>query len=388
MFTGNGVPRAVIADVGPKLRLLKRTVAGLGAIAMLMTGCAGTPAATSALPAPSPTATRVTQAPRTSTPTPSVTEAALAATCAELLELANEDRERQFADAVVTYSKSGVTSGPADEALKKLCSGADGSENLDDLLKAATTPTCDAFVDQPENVQSKWLEGIRDESGSDESPPLESMVAQCAKDLSESLIDAFSEVDDAHSEIATAYSTVTWTTETRLGFTQKNALHVGNRVNQPEHPLSSDNNPFLAGTACDFDPETDVVVPLTLTATNTTSEESREVTARVTLQAKSSRSLVTSAYLEWMFASGPSCSDAASSGTGAQITVLWSDPIQSQEDVRGLGFVLIKNYFSPRYPQGAHHELASYVLSGSPVAGTDDPMHLVQSHPMSLDEGR
>ncbi len=175
-----------------------------------------------------------------------------------------------------------------------------------------------------------------------------------------------------------------WQTETELGYQEKLALTVEPLVSGEEladHPYGrcgigdTSCEEVVAGVGCGFDPTRDAAIPLRLFIENATDGQPLALEARFTLGiAGSADDLTTTAYLEANYTAGPECSDPVSTYGPAEISLKFEDPTEPGGTVRSSYFVILKDYFSPRNPNGAVGELSSYVLKSAAQVSADDSL--------------
>lgn len=181
---------------------------------------------------------------------------------------------------------------------------------------------------------------------------------------------------------------VVWTTVSQLGFTYSNVLTIGtpSKATNVGHPADSS---FTAGTACAFDPSTDAYIPLTLSTTNSTNGfASTDVSSHFNVVAlgKPAPQTVTLA-LEANFSSGADC--VFDGGTGSwsdsAFGVQFTDSMAPGASGRSISFLILHNFYSPRFPSGNTGDLAAYVIEGAAYSDDADPVVTVTSDSVSLD---
>lgn len=157
---------------------------------------------------------------------------------------------------------------------------------------------------------------------------------------------------------------VVWTTESKLGYTSRMTLTLGPLMAgaAKSHPAASD---FRVGTACSYDPTTDAAIPVTIIVTNTTPSSSSLPALTYILSESSGTSPTVSIDLEQEYSSGPDCTHMTVGyvyGNSA-----WQTPLSPHQSYRTASFIVIHNYFSPRYPApgGASGDLALFSVAGS-----------------------
>lgn len=295
-------------------------------------------------------------------------------TCGDFLKLSAATRVSTYAHAELArvYDAIDVEHISEDQIYSQECVSLPGSDLLTNLLTDAELPSCARYQTLPADIQKKWLDGILAENGYTLGRPVQGpqLVAAC------NTFDAGNMIA-ASNYIKSYGSIMEWDTTSKLGYQEHLVLGVqpvlkGKNI---QHPME---DKFIAGSACGFDSTKDAAVPLRLLVKNSTKAQSQPMAAKVNLDIVNGALLSTTAYLEVKFGDGPVCSQAASGyGSEATIGMQFKDVTKAGSSLQSAIFVIIKNYYSPRYPSGAASELASYRLRSDAQVNNDDP--IVQS---------
>jgi len=300
-------------------------------------------------------------------------------TCGDFLKLSAAKRVSTYAHSkrVRTYDASGVEHVSEDKIYSRDCLNLDSSDLLDNPLINAGAPDCSLYQTLPPDVQNKWLDAIEtDQYYSLGSPASGPQLVEACK-----VFDAGNMIA-ASNYIKSYGSFMYWDTTSKLGYQEHLVLGVL-PVAKGKDIVHPNDDKFTAGSACGFDSSKDAAIPLLLFVRNSTKTESQAMGAKFLLDVVNVASLSTNAYLETRFSDGPVCSQAASVyGSNATVAMKFTDVTKAGASVQSAIFVIVKNYFSPRYPTGAASELASYRLRSDAQVNTDDP--IVESTPATM----
>ena len=315
-------------------------------------------------------------------PTPTSTSQTEPTTCGEFLKLSATQRVSIYAHSnrVRIYSANDVENVSRDELYSRVCVNLPSTDDLGNLLGDAQLPSCSLYQTLSAGVQQKWLDAIRAEQSYGLKGPAQGpqLVDACNAFNAGNMIAA-------SNYIKTFGPFMQWDTTSKLGYREHLVLGVqpvlkGKNI---EHPI---NNKLIAGSACGFDSTKDAAVPLQLFILNTTKTQSQPMATKVDLDIINGESLTTTAYLEVKYSDGPVCSPAASVyGSAATVDLKFPDATTSGGNLQAAIFVIVKNYFSPRYSAGAVNELASYRLRSDAQVNTDDPIVQLTPATMRLD---
>jgi hypothetical protein len=299
--------------------------------------------------------------------------------------LSESNRKKAFADKTIrVYEADGVVKIPVTAIYDKRCATHHGDDYaLINIKLDASEPSCSVFVTLTPAQQEKWMPSLENEQywhgGFDAGT-----LAKGCKDfgfaaIGDNLIRLSNELGDFSSGYAF------WDTETKLGYTWRDvlglgSLETGHAVKEiivgPGEGSSDPVTSFTPGHACGFNPTTDAIIPLALGYTNTTKGKgtiSLDVAWQLNVVGGSEP--VTTAFLEGHYSGGDSkCSQAAdgygSANAGSNFDKASSDG-ENSEDF----YVVLKNWFSPRYPKGATGDLKDYELTSiAESPNSDDPV--------------
>lgn len=165
-----------------------------------------------------------------------------------------------------------------------------------------------------------------------------------------------------------------WVTQAELlqsfsthdGYSADYVIQIGEpSTNDVSHP---DDSSFLAGSACDYDPSKDIVIPFIRSSTNTTDGFASRIDNSVALQTNSN----SLGYLEVKLSTGALCS-GASLGVGSARQLLIRDDVEPGRSVVTRGVVILKDYFSPAHPAGDDGLLSRATLA---LGMGGDDLHL------------
>lgn len=330
-------------------------------------------------------------------------------TCEQYLSFTAEQREKVLTleaqeRTVFEYTSKAATSISEKDFFATTCnSPANAKLSLYDLKWANAKPTCDAFLALPSSVQVQWAETVQvqqSEWNSSEPPQtaLDQLVASCSETSDNSLVSAARLIPVRIAEAAEQANrepvvntpkqplarTITWLNESKYGYLSESTLTIGYVLDSPfQHP--SDQN-FTAGVACGFNAQKDAAIPLTLVSTNKTSKDYQHVFSYFVLTHSAGANLLTTGYLESQLNGSGSefCEEPVAGSTKISTGMSSRSVLNPNDSIRTLYFVILKDYFSPRYPDGASQELESYLLIGEKPVNSDDPSVAFTTNKMTL----
>ena len=305
--------------------------------------------------------------------------------CADYAALSAKDRGA-VADRVIkggehvpSYQSTGVVMASKTDQLDSACAAnRDMSPDQAVFLGGSDGGAeCGAFLKLSESVKSEWLAALVKDS---EYPAGVSLTPEQMSETCNSL-DADTDgliratlwfLDYPHS--------ISWSSETKLGYKAALGLGVGALITgeAKSYPANSAGGSTatqpIMGASCGYDPATDAMIPVVLTARNTTSKEAPATQGAFGLDLADQ--LVTTVKIESLNADGPNCTATTPQGgySAGYSGVQWSTPTKPGQADKALSVIVLKNYFSPRFPAGATAELKQYVLVGATVGGGDDPV--------------
>lgn len=301
--------------------------------------------------------------------------------CDGYLALSPADRESAYTGRTHrVYGDSGVSEVPVTVAYSTRCPAYAGESYLLDNIDSDTEePSCGVFLALTPQQRATWIPTLLTEEYW-QLPPQRTTVDELARGCDELKLPTGNMVRlSSYLSDLTHYTS--WSTKTQLGYSWNAVLGVGEPLTAPvevggDTRLDGTMTPrYLPGTACGFDPDTDGIIPLALLLTSTTGHgESIDLGARWSLQIVQGAEPITQAYLETEYTDGPSCSHAANAVPGAEIGVQYQKPDNEAWSPESY-WVVLKNWRSPRFPNGATPDLSAYELV-SVRSGTDadDPV--------------
>jgi hypothetical protein len=299
------------------------------------------------------------------------------------MALSPAERTAAFPGSDHQFTSSGVSEVAYVQALAEDCAQMDAGTPVETALADDHRyyPTCGDFRAVAEGVQKQWLAVLDKEwSVSPGAAPAEVDEA-CVSDTNDLNFDVMSWIGDTRTK-------ATWAVESRLGYRSRNSIDVSAVESGPtvKHPGSSIDSSYNVGDACGWDGEHDAAIPFTLTTKNMTPNEKVTLQSALSLRVASGASdRVTEAYVEWVDTDGNGCSSEATPYKPADVSVKWNEEKDSGSSGTARYVVILKNYYSPRYPDGASHELKYYELVGRAPYSAADKMTLTSSHAADLE---
>jgi hypothetical protein len=311
-------------------------------------------------------------------------------TCADYLALPVEDRIVLYGgDDVAEFTSSGAKKYSPSQLVTRWCQSQSPEALLigisDPRKLAGSDPKCSDFLELSASAQQSWISVGAEVDGWDNPIDRETAVMACELDPKGVMHgdDASFTWRDWDGRQAT------WATESKLGYLKVLVLTTQalNNDSDVRYNPFDPNGQAPVGEACGYDPEHDALIPLLVTVTNLTQEDAT-LDGSYALVYTGAGSAVTTAYLETRFTTGVHCSNAATSSTasryGAVLTWSWSDTTSAGGEKTHKAYVIIKDYYSPRYPDGAVNELASYQIRGLAAPDDSDPQKMVHAIPLTL----
>lgn len=292
-------------------------------------------------------------------------------TCGEYRNLTAEQIAEVFSEKrqVTIYDDTGVRQGSETELYDYYCALPTSDDNhslFNGEIGGLGAAECGRYLPLDPTAKQSWVTEVR----KDENYP-ESQQSMAVDDFDRACF-GLGGADDLLIRVANrvdgSAGFATWTTESRLGYKTGLGLVVfpvqtGSDIT---HPRDDEIQP---GSACSYDPDTDAAVPFQLNTNDQTgSTAASDLYGSYELVASAGASTTTSAQVEALFTNDPRCLSP-----GETISPHWSnDPGDSGTHN---GFVILKNWISPRNPDGATSELSDYELhSADGPAHDDDPI--------------
>lgn len=157
-----------------------------------------------------------------------------------------------------------------------------------------------------------------------------------------------------------------WQYSNELGYSYDMEIAVGAPLNDVSS-LTADDDLTQVGSVCasDYDPTTDVIIPVRWTATATTSGYDTTIAMRMQIELAPSEYTGSAVApqtgderieAERYFSSGNSCEAMSSTGNGGlygtDISVEWSEPLSEGQTVTDYFDLIVKDYYTPAAPDG------------------------------------
>lgn len=294
-------------------------------------------------------------------------------TCGDFLALHGAKLEAAVPKSkkVQSYTGEGVRKLTLQSIYAAGCKTHAADYNLLNLSVDAALANCSTFAKLSPALQDNWLAAVYREPYYKLPTQLsgERLLAACTAFNAGNLVAASNEIAKYGSNF------MTWHTESRLGY-QEQIVLVAAALQKGKGIIHPNESGFAVGTACGYDPSTDAAIPLTVVVANETAKQSAQLSGSFELDVEGpSNTPTTTAYLEGNFSGGAQCSSQATEGIGnASMSIRYTDKTASGDSVSSSFYVIIKNYFSPRNPNGAANELSAYHLRSVTQASGSDPV--------------
>jgi len=257
------------------------------------------------------------------------------------------------------------------------------------LLFADTQdPGCMRYLEVEPDVQGQWIAQVGIAAGQLSSPTQEQVTAACIAAPAQSVAAAVTALLDGEvpptGPVVPTGRAVLWQTTSSLGYAMDSVLEIGAlQVTPAPHP---DATGFEVGSACGFDPETDALLPLTLTVTNATPDFDARLNSRfIVAPARESSPETIWVSLVTYYGDTVGCEE----NVGGRVTtqVIWDSPTVTGYPVQSQYFVVLHDYFSPAFPTGNAADLGRLVAEGqAPMnTGDEDPVTLTTPGAIHLD---
>jgi hypothetical protein len=310
---------------------------------------------------------------------------------------------------IVLYTPDGQTLTDSVDITDWACAQVSPETNLHDARAAVfassgAPKTCDDYVAASEDVRAIWrLASATSEEPADDAAVVDACdYAGGDADVAFLADDPQVWLDKENREVAEAAKPrVKWHTETQLGYTARFEVSIGEvqRGSEPHPDRAKDGTycidggpafncetgtdvlpAFYVGSTCGFNSETDAVIPLTLTATNTTSGYAVPITSAFAVHTTGAAPETVTIDVVGGYTDGNTCISSDNYRTNwVTPNTLWNDPVEPQAQGTGLFFVVLHNYYSPRYPSGNSGDLSRFVIEGSTQISEADPVISVVS---------
>lgn len=163
---------------------------------------------------------------------------------------------------------------------------------------------------------------------------------------------------------------IEWTNTTSLGYSITSKVTWGAVVRGTEgdsHPSSAG---FTLGSGCGFEPTKDAYVAGVWTVTNSTETYALALGSQMSVQGRVSTPGV-SVELEWNTSSGPNC---GFSTLPYAASIESNSEIESGQSIASPIFIIIRNYYSPTYPEGDVGDLVNISVRQGFTGGVSAPL--------------
>ena len=277
-------------------------------------------------------------------------------------------------NGLVAYTATDAAPLTAEGYLDEACAAGSAGDLIDSLASdaAQSYPSCADFLKLDATVQAKWSTSFWTEFGDSvptDSDETRALAAGCltttvagptiidgARNVASFLQGDTNPADfeaylDGHKvpppPPATPVDQLHWTDTTSLGYTTQSAVTWGGIQRGSSSTKHPNQSTFVLGSACGFDPSKDAYVAGVWTVTNTTKGQSQLLSSTMTVD-QSAGSLL-EPELELSFSDGPSCGHASLRTFGMVVS---NDEIASGKSISVPFFVILKNYYSPKFPSG------------------------------------
>jgi hypothetical protein len=238
---------------------------------------------------------------------------------------------------------------------------------------------CHYYLELPQQSKEAWIAvakvaHMREAAGA----TVEDMDTLCGDQPDDRFNMAIYDYRDRLADLA--LPRVHWSTVSQLGYTFSATMTVGavgdGGTGHPGAPS------FQPGDACGFDAATDAFLPLTLEVINATAGYEAKMQSGWILRTASPETVTV--LVEANYSDGPKCSYPDDYTGNVATGTLWNEPIASGKSGRGVFFIILKNYFSPRYPTGNTADLAELSITGTSYTNDEDPVVSLTSEEWTL----
>ena len=317
-------------------------------------------------------------------------------TCEELLALKPADRNQWgWADLPARsfyYEDYAMPNASPLTAWVEYCGRHPGAGRFD----PSGDGSCETFMAATDDTKKMWLEALSVDSRMQVHPELtiEKLAGYCESPwMKDPWVQPKSAGDDFITSVVTAGSQFSsygeWTTTSKLGYKTRYLLALG-KLSRGDNPWADSASTIVArgfgrlpdplnGAHCDYNPARDAVIPFAMVLAPLNQEPEDPVAISIGLDGPPGFGSETVTVTLEMYneTREPNCQDLGESGH-AEAGWTWSDTTNvagAQVKRLGNGFVIVRNYFTPRHPEGAKAELAEYALTGlSATAEEGDPI--------------
>jgi len=255
-----------------------------------------------------------------------------------------------------------------------------------ETLDGTNNPECYEYLILPADTQTTWatLAGIV--AGGTAAPTQDQLAGACLAHPDQTILEAANTVVSGAFVAADPAGTsryLFWESTSNLGFVTETALRMGDlQVTSDANP----DGPFNAGPVCGYDPETDALLPLRLTAVNNTPGYSAVPASsfEVGPAPGASPETVWVSVVNHFNDTAAGCEEQGADGfvrAGVQsgIEVRTGDGLESEF------FVILHDYKSPRFPDGNTADLGNLILRAKAPYNEEDPATLTAASAIHLD---
>lgn len=279
------------------------------------------------------------------------------------------------------------------------------------LFADTPEPTCTTWAAQTPETAARWAWVVTVATNED-AVPYDVFAAACAATPDAALADALQDAQVANAqaraaaeeaaaqaeaeaeaaaaaeaEARAARTTLTWQTTTRLGYTAEHTVRI--EPVQSATAAHPDDPGLRADNICGLDPTTDAVIPIWMQVTNTTSGYDAMLSSRFAIRvgtgwndpAPETVRLAVAAE----FSDGPSCEEPDQPRGGLEFGFARTESAATGEYGLTHAFIVLRDYYSPRYPDGNVADLSRILIRGVAHYDADDPVELTSTTEITLD---
>jgi hypothetical protein len=300
-------------------------------------------------------------------------------TCAQYVALADAQKATVFdGSKQAWFGPDGASFLTEREVMDKVCASGTPAGSLHDLYAHTvigqtddvSTLDCPTFLHLSAPVAKQWAD-VLGAYMSNSGYTVPAITNGCTKYPSLKLLKGTQialQLGDA--------SALAWTTESKLGYKVGTSVKLG--ALQKAVLAYPGKVAAKLGDSCGFAEGKDAAIPVMTTAVNLTAEK-QPVQSNWKLVETGKTALTVTPDVETVFASGATCSTATAATGPFYVGIVWTDGTDGLT-VAGTSqsYVILHNYFSPRYPNGAVQDLASLEIHPDAGGSETDPITVVE----------
>lgn len=163
---------------------------------------------------------------------------------------------------------------------------------------------------------------------------------------------------------------IEWTETTSLGYSMTSTVTWGSVSRGDGDTVHPSSSSFGLGSGCGFEPTKDAYVAGVWRVTNSTENYGLALKSQMSVNGRISTPGV-SVELEWVTSSGSNC---GFSTLPYAASVESNSTMESGQSIASPIFIIIKNYYSPAFPDGAVGELANINVKQGFTGGVSAPL--------------